>query len=288
MPPTTNKKDLVKIDTETLRIIEDKQYRSFSGNLVSLNDSLDFAISNTILYSPGDLVEANDIIKQESPQIKNKSFDIEITDETTSAAGERLSNIDDNVVILNFASAKNPGGGFLHGARAQEEDLTRKSGLYACLKPQSAYYTANKKSRSCLYTDHLIYSPKVPFFRDDNLALVDEPYLLSVITSPAPNAGEELQKNPKSSPQILEVLDRRAKDILLAAKINNHRTLVLGAWGCGVFRNNPIHVSKVFLKHLEHDDFNGCFDTVVFAIYDLYPEKTLSKVFKETFKDYVG
>lgn len=289
MPPTTNKKDLVKIDTETLRIIEGKQYRSFSGNLVSLNDTIDFAVSNTILYSPGDLIEAHKLLQNESSEIKNNGLpEIQITDETTSAAGQRLSNIDDNVVILNFASAKNPGGGFLYGARAQEEDLTRKSGLYACLKPQSAYYTANKKSRSCLYTDHLIYSPKVPFFRDDNLALVDEPYLLSVITSPAPNAREELQKNPKSSPQIFEVLDRRAKDILLAAKINNHRTLVLGAWGCGVFRNNPIHVSKVFLKHLEHDDFNGCFDTVVFAIYDLYPEKTLLKVFKETYKGYAG
>jgi uncharacterized protein (TIGR02452 family) len=108
-----------------------------------------------------------------------------------------------------------------------------------------------------------------------------EPYLLSVITSPAPNAGEELQKNSKSKDRIRQVLENRAKDVLLAAKINNHRKLVLGAWGCGIFRNDPKMVAEIFLKHFKNQFFANYFDHVVFAIYEFSYEKTLLKAFKE-------
>lgn len=283
MPAITDKKELIKIGTSTYRILEKQKYKTSLKTLVSLKESLDYAVSNTILYSPGDLVEANESFKPAGDGV----VEIEVTEETTSAAGKRILSVNKNVVVLNFASAKSPGGGFLNGARAQEEDLARKSGLYACLKPQSAYYVANKKCKSYLYTDHLIYSPKVPFFRDENLVLLDVPYLLSVITSPAPNVGEALQGDIKSSQEIVEVLERRTKDILLAAKINYHRCLILGAWGCGIFRNDPQEVSRSFLKHLKDPCFTGCFDKVTFAIYDLYPEKTLLKTFKQTFKEYL-
>ena len=93
------------------------------------------------------------------------------------------------VVALNFASAKNPGGGFLGGAKAQEEDLARSSALYACMRDQRAYYDANRHEPSLLYTDHMIYSPDVPFFRDDRLRFLEDPFLLSILTAPAPNAA---------------------------------------------------------------------------------------------------
>src|SRR5262249_60941792 len=92
-----------------------------------------------------------------------------------------------NAVALNFASARNPGGGFLGGAKAQEEDLARRSALYACLLTQRPYYDANRAERSLLYTDHIIYSPSVPFFRDRALDLVESPFCASIITAPAPN-----------------------------------------------------------------------------------------------------
>lgn len=267
---------LAKVGAETLQILEDFKYQSSLGQKISIKSPLKKAIKNTILYSPGDLLNLN------KPTNSQNTFPvIEITNETTSAAGKRLIENNKDVVVLNFASAKTPGGGFLNGARAQEEDLTRKSGLFACLKSQPKYYLANKKCNSCLYTDYLIYSPNVPFFRDENLSLLDEPYLLSVITSPAPNVGAQLQREANIDKKIQTVVESRSRDILFAAKQHHHRNLVLGAWGCGIFRNDPKLVAQAFLKNLKHVWFSGSFDHIVFAIYEFSTEKILTKVFQE-------
>ncbi len=86
---------------------------------------------------------------------------IEVWVEGTSSAGRELVHKQrvPHVAALNFASAKSPGGGFLNGAKAQEEDLARCSALYACLKDADDYYHPNRISGSALYTDHIIYSP---------------------------------------------------------------------------------------------------------------------------------
>ena len=98
----------------------------------------------------------------------------EVSAETTGAAALRLRGEGgERVLALNFASAKNAGGGFINGAKAQEEDLARASALYPCLIGQRGYYEANRRCGSMIYTDHLIYSPDVPFFRDDGWALLE-------------------------------------------------------------------------------------------------------------------
>lgn len=275
-----NRSALARIDAETVKILKAQQYQTESGSHIDLKNLLKTSITGTKTYYPGDLSKIKtQITSQRVP------FPIEITEETTSAAGKRLTATLDKVAVLNFASAKNPGGGFLKGARAQEEDLTRKSCLYSCLTSQPDYYNANKKCKSFLYTDHLIYSPEVPFIRDENLSLLENPYLLSVITSPAPNAGEELQKNPKAKEKIRQALESRARDVLLAAKVNHHRNLILGAWGCGIFRNDPKMVAEAFLKHFKSESFANYFDHVVFAIYEFSYEKTLLKVFQGVFHE---
>ena len=107
-------------------------------------------------------------------------------------------------------------------------------------------------------------------------------FVASVITAPAPNAGQVLRRDPNAQAQILEALQRRAGYVLNVAKDNGHRSLLLGAWGCGVFRNNPVDVASAFDLHLQSSEFQGCFDRVVFAIYD----STKGKVVLEAFKDY--
>ena len=88
-----------------------------------------------------------------------------------------------------------------------------------------------------MYTDHMIYSPDVPFFRGARGELLPTPFALSVITAPAPNAGAVRQKIPSAGPQIASVLEKRAAKMLAVAAQHQHRCLVLGAWGGGVFRN---------------------------------------------------
>src|SRR5205823_7936071 len=90
----------------------------------------------------------------------------EVANETTLAAARRLLTAGLRPVALNFASATAPGGGFLSGARAQEESLARSSGLYACLVG-NAMYEFHRPRHDPMYTHYAIYSPDVPVFRTD-------------------------------------------------------------------------------------------------------------------------
>lgn len=81
----------------------------------------------------------------------------------------------ERVGVLNFASAKNPGGGFLNGAMAQEESLAASSGLYGTQLRNEGYYKANRACKSMMYTHHAIYSPDVVFFRDERFELLERP-----------------------------------------------------------------------------------------------------------------
>ncbi len=250
---------------ETLQIVAESGYFSPSGRRVAL--SVQRALEGTVLFRPEEL----DRLVAESPSHDGTSSAcrIDVTAETTAEAGARLFREGlRHVLALNFASAKNPGGGFLGGAKAQEEDLARCSALYSCQLTQRTYYDANRACGSMLYTDHMIYSPDVPFFRSDRLELLEEPFELSVLTAPAPNAGEHLRRHRGDGATVTSVLEARAARVLAVARAKNHRVLVLGAWGCGVFRNDPSIVADVFAKHLASAAFSGAFERIVFAVYD--------------------
>ena len=267
---------LTGIAKETLQIIKEGHYLAPSKVTVRLRDEFDRAIAGTRLFRPEEVMALPLSQRPGRPRI-------EVTAETTGAAARRLCEEGASVVLLNFASAKNAGGGFLRGAKAQEEDLARCSALYPCQLTQRGYYEANRAEHSLLYTDHLIYSPEVPFFRDERLELLERPFLASVITSPAPNAGEVLMRDGSQSArkQIHEVLARRARQVLAVAVAGGHRTLVLGAWGCGVFRNDPVEVAEVFAQALE--ETGGTFERVVFAVYCRGGDGPNLQAFRERF-----
>src|SRR6185503_561546 len=115
------------------------------------------------------------------------------------------------------------------------------------------------------YSDRVIYSPGVPVFREDKGTLLDEAYRTSFLTAAAPNLGAIAGNQAEDLPDVPAVLLRRATRVLTVAAAHGHRTLVLGAWGCGVFRNDAAVVADAFahaLKSLPHFDF------VVFAVRD--------------------
>jgi uncharacterized protein (TIGR02452 family) len=257
---------LARTAQETLDVIARGGYTAPSGKAVALGVHLEAAQQRTVVYRPAELEALLAALAPSAASVAQ----IEVTTETTAQAGRRLVQNEHvtRVVALNFASAKNPGGGFLGGAKAQEEDLARCSGLYACLREQSVYYDANRRSPSLLYTDHIIYSPDVPFFRDDRLRFLEDPFLLSIITAPAPNAGAALSRDPTLAAPIRQVLDTRAQKVIAVAAAQRHRCVILGAWGCGVFRNDADHVAAAFAQALSDERLRGAFDRLVFAIHD--------------------
>jgi uncharacterized protein (TIGR02452 family) len=119
----------------------------------------------------------------------------------------------------------------------------------------------------------MIWSPGCPVFRDDEGRLLDEPWLVSFITSPAPNAGAVADNRPEELPLIPEVFRRRSEYVLALAASQGYRRLVLGAWGCGVFRNDPAVVAAAFVGHLRQGAWSGRFERVVFSVLDTSPSR---------------
>jgi uncharacterized protein (TIGR02452 family) len=266
---------------ETLNILEAGGFAASDGTWVDLHSELRAAINGTRLYTPARLAE----LLAEPREGQGEQPRIEVTAETTQIAAGRLvahEGVGD-LVLLNFASARNAGGGFLSGAKAQEEDLARCSGLYPCLLTQPEYYAANRSQSSLLYTDHMIYSPKVPWFRQRSRDRPEQMFLASVITAPAPNAREALRRGEKSE-AVAATLRRRSAMVLEVARANGHRNLVLGAWGCGVFGNDPAEVADAFGAWLEDSRFGGSFDRVVFAVFDRSKARTTLSAFKLRFR----
>ena len=253
---------------ETLRI-SDTGFYELDGRRIEIGDAQRAAVQGTRLLRPSELER---LVAGGAPEHRFERTEITVTQEKTQQAARRAAHDGvEDVLLLNFASARNVGGGFLNGARAQEEDVVRSSGLYRCLETQPEYYTANRATPSTLYTDHLIYSPRVPFFRDAGPELLPTPFLASVITAPAPNAGEYLRKETGGKPELRATLVRRAAYVLAAAEAYRHSALVLGAWGCGVFRNDASEVADAFFSHLESPRFRSSFARVDFAVFDPSP-----------------
>jgi len=207
---------------------------------------------------------------------------VEVSDETTLEACRRLTleTHGGDVLALNFASARNPGGGFLNGARAQEESLARSSALYASLQRAPEYYQTNRHHRDCYYTDCAIYSPAVPVFRDDSGTLLDGPYSVSFLTYPAANAGALRQQGDFDESKVENTMRRRTADVLAFAAAEGHRTVVLGAWGCGAFGNDVDVVARLFAEALAAP-VRRCFDRVTFAVYDTRPGQPFVAAFRE-------
>lgn len=263
---------------DTLQIIENGSYRNNLGETVSIKDETASAINNTKLFRTEDFPESFEFAKTTG------ETRFEVTDETTLEAAKRICKEDENAnpFVLNFASAKNPGGGFLGGAQAQEESLARSSSLYPCLSANFAMYEYNRKGNSCLYSDWMIYSPRVPVFRNDDGSLIQKHYLVSFLTSPAVNAGVVKQKEPKRAHLIEPVNKERARKFLWIANREGHQTLILGAWGCGVFQNDPAMIAQIF-NDLLKGEFENCFERVIMAIYDRTSTKKVYNAFVEVF-----
>jgi uncharacterized protein (TIGR02452 family) len=257
---------------QTLAILKIGQYTNPSGRIVSLASHLRQAKDGTRSYPPDAGVPV--------PGFSDRSTRIEVVNASTLEVARELAAKGHRVAALNFASAKNPGGGFLRGAQAQEESLARASGLYATLVGDQMY--EHHRSRpDPLYTTWVIYSPDVPIFRLDEGPLLDEPYFCSFLTSPAVNVGA-LHQRERGGDRIRRVMQERVERVLGVAALHKHEVLVLGAWGCGVFQNDPAQIAELFQGALA-GTFRGAFTHVVFAVLDSTSEMRILRAFERVF-----
>jgi len=262
----TRKAKLIEVFEDTLRILQ---------NQGTLKNAVQNSIKSSVIY------EENNY-----PALSLKRFDDTIisvnkyrTFETAQYYKKKFPNA--KIAVLNFASATNVGGGVTKGSSAQEESLCRTSTLYPVLNTAdnlNNFYAYHRKRGDSKYTDRCIYMPDIFVIKSDT----DFPSILpeskwikvDVITCAAPNLRERPNNiynlgNSKplkiSADELYKIHVKRAEHILTVAAHHQADILILGAFGCGAFRNNPKVVAESYKETLKK--FNGYFREVVFAVY---------------------
>ncbi|MGE7094189.1 TIGR02452 family protein [Lysinibacillus sp. NPDC048646] len=191
---------------------------------------------------------------------------------------KEINKNEGKVGVLNFASAKKPGGGFLTGATAQEESLCRASDLYLYLKNVDEFYKNPKHRTNGLYDNDLIYSKGVNFVLDNSGNLMNGMVTADVITCAAVNLGDikDKKQNDLLSKVDMEMIIRIENIVEIAIK-NEIEVLILGAFGCGVFGNSGYKVKNYFEKVLNDSKYKNRFKKVVFSV---YRDNNLYNIFK--------
>ena len=256
--------DRKAVARETLRIM-DQGYYECEGQRVSIQSDMDASIGKSRLITPD---EGAALLERYGGGTCTKTLEVRVENLSTVDAIRKLSREGrENIGVLNFASAKNPGGGFINGAMAQEESLAASSILYRTLTAHEEYYRENRAQRSMMYTNYAIYSPDVVFFRDGRFQLVEKPFKASVLTLPAVNMGQVLLKGEDSA-EAERVMRRRMKLALAVFARQGAKNLVLGAYGCGVFRNDPKLIAAWWKALLEEEGMGQYFDFIFYAVLD--------------------
>jgi len=251
-----------QIAEQTLRELKQGYYSGSKGQSISIKEDIQYSIEGSKLYAPEELKSL-----LQNRKSHDGAYIVTANRDSTIHCLINVYSENKKIALLNFASAKNPGGGFLGGSQAQEESLARSSSLYPTLLRNPQYYEANKRATDTFYTDHLIYSPQVVFYKNDDGKYLDKPIKADVITMPAVNKGALKSVNAQVQLEIDITMKQRIRYILAVSEINNIDLLILGAWGCGVFRNDPEKIADNFKEILaETATFN--IPEIAFAVLD--------------------
>ncbi len=264
----------ILVARKTLQIIKSGSYFT-CAKTVNIKDFSDGSIYDVKVFDKDSLDKLLHKKYYRSDKCK-----ISIINEDSFVASKALVELGEKVAVMNFANAIVPGGGFLQGSSAQEESLCRNSTLYASISSNDAteMYDYNRKNLSPFDSDYMLLSEHVVVFRDQSNKLLEKPYKVSVISIPAPNKNGRARNTSQS--EIDNVMKDRLHKMLCLLAYEEYKNIVLGAWGCGAFGNNPKTVSLYFHELLIDKGLIKHFDNVVFAILG---KDNKVDIFKETF-----
>lgn len=253
---------------EAVRAAEVGYYEGPAGELVDWREAVEGAVATKRSIPHG----------YSLPEHRGRYFPatrVQVANVTTLAAAAHLTNEGMRPLTLNFANGVTPCGGFLGGSIAQEETLCRSSALHATLA-DDPMYKAHKHRRLPDSTDWAVLSQRVPVFRRDDGTTLPSPWLLDFLSCAAPYA-------PKVGAELsAELLKARIGRVLAIARSVGYDSLILGAWGCGAFGNDPIQTAQDFKEALE-GPFAHAFKFVAFAISDWSEERRFLGPFRDVF-----
>ena len=262
----------------------------FEDTMERIKQSLDFTnATNFSIHNQQFIPESAIISISDMPKVDKPANIIVSQLRSFEAAAQYIGK---RTAVLNFASATNPGGGVEKGASAQEECLCRVSTLYPCLadqKMRASFYTPHRKNGNTLHNDDIIYTPNVLVIKDDDHNLLSEPFSVDIISCAAPNLRErpsnqyntgDTVKVQISGDELLKLHEKRASKIFSSAIANGIEILILGAFGCGAFCNDPYIVARAYKNVFP--EFKQYFQTIEFAIYCRPTDSINYDAFKST------
>lgn len=198
---------------------------------------------------------------------------------------------ENRILVLNLANPVNPGGGVRRGAKAQEEDLCRRSSLLLSLEGREAwaYYSYNRNLHTYMGSDGIIITPDVEILKDENGNLLEDSVIVSVMTCAAPMVRRGLEG--MSDEEYREMVYKRITGMLKTAAYLGYKVLVLGAFGCGAFGNDARVVSDLFYKAIKEFDYDGMsavdfFRRIDFAVLDHSPDQYNFRQFFRNFSHF--
>lgn len=240
--------------------------------ITCFNDTFEISNSERLRDLTEKAKQSNRVYFENFVSNKNRSkhnAEIIVEANTTFAAAKKYGEFG-KIAVLNFANPEVAGGGVTNGAMAQEECLCRSSNLYACINDHnvfSDYYAYHRNNRNYFYSDRLIYTKDVTVFKNDDeipqMMPENEWFNVDVITCAAPYLGKQRHTNHAV---LFDVYKNRIKNIFEAAKDNDIEVLILGAFGCGAFKNPPSLMAQAFYKVICEQEYLRIFKKIVFAI----------------------
>lgn len=261
------RKRRAEIYQQTMSLVDSGEYVTEKNNRIQFPDPAQM-MAGTVFYD-----------KEFTPDRKQNYEQMEISVQNNDCvlAGQQLKEEGYNPAVLNMASSRNPGGGVIRGAGAQEENLFRRSNLFKSMYQFADYasmYSIPKSEYQYPLDFHFggIYTPDAYFFRGlekDGYPLLDDPTSLSVISVAAIN----ITSHELSVQDYLATTKDKIRTILRIGIDHGHDALVLSAFGCGAFGNDPYVMASLFLEILHEPEFGNAFRKIVFAIIDDHNSK---------------
>lgn len=273
------------------KIFEDteKMYKSHKV----LKEAVAKATKEQKLICVNDKIELENVVNK---NVATETAKVVVSGKRTLEAAEAYVKQGKKVTILNFASATNPGGGVRNGSSAQEEAICRCTTLFPCLNTQEmwdGFYGPHRNAHNPLYNNDCIYTPNIKVFKSDidfpETMEENEWWDVNVITCAAPNlravpsnrmnpfAGDK--KAEISQEELRELLRGRVERIFQVALASEVDVLVLGAFGCGAFRNPPRLMAEVFKEYTEK--YRKYFEVIEYAVYHTDRDKGNYEAFKQ-------
>ena len=256
----------IEVFKNTTFLVKQGYYYNAKNQKISFPDTQNMVLNTKFYHSPCPVHHV--------PTIHGKTI-VKIENIDCLLAAEKLLNDGYHPAVLNMASRQNPGGGVQTGAGAQEENLFRRSNLFQSLfqfVPYAEKYGV-RKSRFQYPLDRNyggIYTPDATVFRGTEqmgYPLLEKPFQMSFIAVAGINRPT-LASPERIAPELVEPVKNKMRTIFRIGLLHHHDSLVLGAFGCGAFRNPPAHIARLFHEVMEEEEFKNKYKLLVFAILD--------------------